>query len=956
MTETTDFTNTFLNSPLSIQQNILEDYEKRIDGEGIVVDPNNTFMFLLESFSRLSSEMTNTIDEKLRQVYPRRAISTDDLYNHLSDYDYVGFFSSPATLPMRFMLHKDFILSNAVPVPGTNYNKVVIPKDTVFDVGGYKFSLYYPIEIRVNPIVNSISIVYDTTETNPLSSLNTNTITSEELVTNGITLIAFEFLTYQFDKLVTDEPVNTNMGFIKKYQFEDKFYAVRVWDAVSGNELYITMSDEVYDPLRGTVILKVYPESNEIVLDIPQIYFTNNIIGNQLRVELYTTLGEVDINLSTLRLDDVKANFSLDSVNTNKIYTSVLRNIPTIIIAPTIQRVQGGSNGYTFDQIKDAVVYHTGSQAAPITNMDLDNYFSTNGFRAYKKIDNLTDRRYYAYKKLVVDDEIAVANGTLSIKPDNLINNDFVTQPTNSLLVILPGMVYRFNPAGNRFLPLANTEVVNLASMSNQELAEELNLNQHLINPYHIVLRTEDRYPTAKLYDMFNIHTNNISFLKENVNLSAQLTIVSAQITHLTNGSGGYAIRLGITKTKEFDTIPINDRQVYLSINTVTNSKVGVVGTYVEEYETLSVYDFILETSYNINDDTIEIDNLTNTSGGTLSNPIHMKDKFYITTMVKKAHFPSTPQDNSILPYFPEDDNTWLMVSLQSVDYQLGISLADVLDTNLLVNWSPEEYATYQMDELLYYEHDVYELDGNGNIAYTINGSGDVETNKLHDMGDPVLDGSGNPIIAHHVGDVILDISGNPTVISPRITEYIIELAGFDYRNAVVDSRFYTNLAEKLNTYYPTIRNMDENILENTKVYFKPITSLGTALYKLNNQTTIAASLSLSFEFKVFVTQSVFSDTNLIATIEAKIADVIDIALSDKIISMMSITTMIKAELDEYIQSIDAISINGDTSIQTLTNIDIDKSPRLGKKLVVDDSGELLFDRQITIEYQALDV
>lgn len=956
MEKITDYTNVFLSDPTSIQRTILSEYEKRLDGDGVVVDANNTFMYALEAFSRISSAIVEQIDDKLRQVYSRRAVTTKDLYNHISDYDYVGFYSTPSILPIRMMLHKDYILEKAVPVPGTNYNKIVIPKDTVFTVGGYTFGIHYAIEIRVNPIVKSISIVYDTTTANPLNSLDNNTLMTEEMRVSGITLIAFEFPTYQFTQNRIYEQVNPSMGYCKRYRYDNRFYAVRVWDQDNNTEIALTMSDEIYDPLIPTAILRVYPETTEISLDIPQIYFTEHLIGSNIEVELYSTLGEVDINLSAIRLEDVKANFSLDRTK-DMTYTTILRNIPTVIITPTVQRIQGGSNGFSFKQIKDRVVYNRGASVAPITNLDISIYFSERGFISFKKIDNLTDRRYYAYKALSLTDNISVANCTFTIIPEALQGNASISLPTTNRLTVLPDMVYRFDSVGNTLSPLSSDEVLNFSSLSNQQLADELNANQYLMNPYHIVLNTKNRYPSAVLYDLFDISAGNIGFVAENVNLSVQLNVVSAQIEHLSNGSGGYKIRLGINKSDEMSGIPVTDQALYLTFETTTGTKVGMKGTYAGEYSNLSVYDFQLSTEYNLIDDMIELTNLVNTGGGVVANRVLLDSKFFIVAMVKKSRFPQVPQSLDILRYLVDDDNTWLMVSLQTVDYHLGESLDDVLDTNLLVNWTPEKYAVHDVVEYQRYEHDVYETDVNGNITYTIDATtGEILTDKLHDIGDLVLDTLGDPVIKYEVGSTILDAAGNPTVIGARITEYQIELSGYDYRNAVGNSNFSTELSLALKSNYPTVREMDNNIMENTRVFFKPITSLGNALYKLNNTSTMQAQLGLSFVFTVFITQTTFENASLTATINSKIETIVTTMVREKVISLTKIATEVQTSLSDYILSIDVVSINGYSDVQTLVNIDVDKTPRLQQHLVVDDSGELVFESDITVNFQTLDV
>ena len=165
-----------LNNPLCIQSAILNDYSAKLNGEVTVVDANNSFGFLIEGFSRIVSEATNAMDAKFSGLYPIRADTTKDLYNHLSDFDYVGFFSYPAPLKLVMMLHRDYLVKNAVKMPGSNYQLVVIPADTIFTVGRFKLGLYYPIHIKINSLIDTISASYDTTEANPLKTLATNSI------------------------------------------------------------------------------------------------------------------------------------------------------------------------------------------------------------------------------------------------------------------------------------------------------------------------------------------------------------------------------------------------------------------------------------------------------------------------------------------------------------------------------------------------------------------------------------------------------------------------------------------------------------------------------------------------------------------------------------------------------------------------------------------------------------
>jgi len=953
-----------LNNPLAIQRDILTDYSNRSDANGDptdVVDPNNTFAFLLETFGRIVSQATVAMDTKINSLYSRRATTTKELYNHLSDYDYVGFFSSPASLKLSMMLHKDYLINNAIEVPNTNYKLVIIPRDTIFTIGRFKLSLYYPIHIRINSIVGNITAVYDTTEVNPLYSLNNNGIPTRETNFGGIDLVAFDFDVFQFDKKIITESINTDIGYSKRYKYDDKFYAIRIYDSSGSakNELAYSMSDSVYDPNKPTANLKVYPETNEIEVSIPQVYFSNNKLGNQLMLEMFTTQGALDVSIANVNLEDIVANFAFESPNTDSLYSSILKNIPTSIITPVDSRITGGANSYTFTQMKDAIVYHNGATVTPITELDLNRYFKSKGFKSYKKLDNLTDRRYYAYAKVAYADDnnkdLNVVNGRLTVPAVEGTPNATVKYLPNDKIVVLPTTVYKYKKSIDAFDVMGEDDKAALLTSSPTDLATKLNNDIYISNPYHIVINTKDRYPTCSTYDLFSVDTDNIQFEEENIYLSAQLNVVSSTIKHLGDGSNGYTIRLGIQKSTEFDAIAEADIVIYCSVQTIDNSQVGMKGTYIEDFNGISIYDFNFTTDYAIDSDNITISNLTTSNGDIYDQTISLSGELFIATFVKKNLFPGVSQNFNILSKFMEDDGTYLGVSLQKINYKLGTLLDDVLDSNLLINWKGQEYATYPDDVPLLYDHDVFDTNPDGTLINT-GAAGTVQLTKLHSAGDPVLDSStGDPIIKHYAGDTILDTAGNHQVVADRVLDFKVELPGYDYRNHEVYNDFHAKIAKSNESYYDSVREIGQNILENTKCYFRPNTTIGEGNFKLNNITTIASDLNLSFEFNCYVTDVIFKDKKLTDLITTEIGKICKEALSDNVISLTNIASKIREQLSDYITSIDVISINGDTGIQTLLNTNVDKLPVINSLIVVGDDGKFKFKDDIKINFKQLD-
>lgn len=947
-----------LNNPLSIQKVVLDEYVSRLENDDIaVVDANNTFAFLLESFSQIVAEATNAEDTKIRSVYPKRSSTTEELLNHVSDYEYVGFFSYPAPLKIRIMLHRDYLVRNAIEVADTNYKLVVIPADTIFTIGRYKFGMYYPIAIKINTLINTVSASYDTTDDNPLKSLATNTIEVSSDNYQGINLISFEFDVYQFNKTVYTESINAKIGFIKKYIYDNKFYAIRIFDISSGTkiELNYSLSDAVYDTSRPTIILKVLPEENAIIINLPQIYLTNGLVGNKIQVEIYDTLGNIDVSIANIDLRDITASFAMNSPNTDLTYTNILRKIPTIIIEPTSARITGGSNNLTFQEMKDYVIYHNNALSVPITRLDLERFFEKNGFIYMMKLDNLTDRRYYAYRKIYNnDEELGVTSGNLTILASESIQNDNIIYQTNNTIVILPTVIFKYVENVKKFEILTNDEIVLINDASGSELANILNTNTYFSNPHHIVISTEDRYPTCSLYDLFTTSTSNVSFIEENAYLSSQLSLISVTITHMKNGSGGYTIRAGIQRSEDLQETDSSLLKCFLTVTSKEGYRIGLSGTYIATYNGIDVFDFVLETDYKIKDDYIVFTNMKTVDDSTTDEySITLDGTMFISTYVKKTLYPSINQNDTIINYLTDNDGTWLAVSLQSFQYSLGSNLDDVLDDNLLTNWTSLEYETYDVDVPLLYAHDVYETNADGTLKYTIV-DGAVILNKLHTIGDVVYS-DGEIVYQHRKGDVIHDAGGNVIQKTSRIKDFTITMNAYEYSHVVSIDKFYKVLSENLMSYYDTIREMSESVLENTNIYFAPLITTNDGYFRINNNTTISTSLELSFEFNCYVQQSTIDDESTLDNIENKIIDIVISHLSDDIISMTTIAADIQTTLSSYVVSIDSLSLNGLENIQTIMNINVDKSPKIGRKLVVGTDGRLTYEPLITINFKALD-
>ena len=449
-----------LRNPTNIAAKALNEIESRLNGTITIADPNAPFCHLLEFGSSIAAQVINAMDAKLPALYPKRAENMEDLYGHMSDFDYLRMYSTPARSALRMFLPKKFLLDKAVEY-NANYKKLVIPSDTTFLVAKYNFGIYYPIEILINNYTGSFTVAYDTSESNPLHVLSKNIVDKYEIQYMGVDYLILDFPIYQFSKSSIVETIVSSTGFVKSINYNDKFYALRVFNYKNGTytELAQTQSKIVYDATVPTLYLQVHPDKNKIVLNIPQVYFDNGMMGSKLLIEVYTTVGVLDIDTSNLLDTDIGVTYN-NNARTDSTFTNIFKNMPyDIILQLSGDRITGGSNAISVSTLRQRVIQDTLYDRVPISEADISVMLEDNGFYVHKSLDNVTDRIYYAYKVIRDSTGSIVPSTTIPLK---LLGTD-VTDGKHSTLVncsadssvtILPTTIYKYNQDANCAIPL----------------------------------------------------------------------------------------------------------------------------------------------------------------------------------------------------------------------------------------------------------------------------------------------------------------------------------------------------------------------------------------------------------------------------------------------------------------------------------------------------------------------
>ena len=553
----TDWTMDGMNDPLLLQRKILDRFEEETGTA--IVDPNNTPSLLMEAFASTTSGLVRKLEDTVRPaIYPARAKEAVELYKHLSDYDYVNVFATPASTTIMMTLDKAYVMANAMSFTdkdGVLYYKLIIPKTTIFTIGDHRFGLYYPIEIRCNVTTNRLYIVYDTSEVNPMHSLASNVLEYDIREVEGHDIIYLKIPVYQFRVDVYDDNVVIGSGYKRVIEYTDRFYTLRARASVLQNpghdenvddewameEIKLCASGMTYDPDQVTMVFTPDPDALTVTLEIPYIYFTKGLINGEVEVEIYTTEGEINYTLPTIEEQEELELCSIDMFNRLVTddgitpYVDPFRKMPALSIVPLNSAVVGGTNGMDLDTLRRHVVNGTLRSKTLQTPADIDAYFETQGYKSTILQDGVTNRIFLVHSSVKnVADEI-ISAGTLDtmfdFRPDNIKNYSTVSRSDNGhIFTILPSTIYKFDTDKGIVSPLTDIDREALDALSARELVEEYNNSIYTLSPFHLHVDTSSRYPTSITYDMRDVSIVSRQFIGDRDSQEYQLILNSVKV------------------------------------------------------------------------------------------------------------------------------------------------------------------------------------------------------------------------------------------------------------------------------------------------------------------------------------------------------------------------------------------------------------------------------------------
>lgn len=950
-------------NPTLIQRRILDHLEDITSGKINIVDPTNPFIFLLEASCVNTAFSIQENDVILRKQYAALAKSQDDLYLHMSDRDYLNRFAVPATVNFYFYLEVNSLLRSMVDTPSEGYAKITIPPNTEITVDGMTFSLQYSIDI-IKYYTGVVQVKYTTGSISPLQTISTNMI--DYMVradAQNVQWLVFNIPVQQFKVNSVEFPVQSSKPFLESIAYDDNFYVARVYikNGSSGwSEIKTTHTDQIYDPYTPTAVL--YLKKGELVVFIPPVYILNNLVTGTVRIDVYQTRGKLDINFSNYDLKAFSTKLvAIDELADIGTYTNAMQGVTYFVYTDLV--ISSGSMPLTFEQLRSAVINNSiGDRQLPITPTQIEYWINRRGFDLHKNVDVITNRLFVASKSIPRSKSrypvtpISFTMETLMETIDHLrtysftrSNEDRLTIPSYSVFELVNG----------KLVLLTDLELGHLNSINQLDYIDEVNSRILLVNVFHYVLDfnqddNEDEFD-LRAYSLDYPKADMLSFVSQNASLN--LAVNTGSYT-LEKKRLGYTLTL-VTKSGNF-------------YKKLSDANVGVQLAFLPDKEQLygylngtllgtnkegeRIYQFDLVTNYDIDKyDQLYFTNFDIASNKLINLPANLTQNFVVlhyTNSLTNEYRPST-SDNILGKFILTNDHA--VVTHEIVTLKFGNPLHN-LWRHYRSAADGDIYERYLRDEPMFYEEDVYDLDPATGLIYTLDDHCQMHFNIRHHKGDIVKNDAGETVYKHRKGDTILGDNGKPLSYTRIAATHYIDVMLMDYKHHIADRPDYVNYLKDtiavLNQWITTDLDLiDDSLLEQTRIYFKPKKAIGTVPVMVRDGVIQYINILQTIHVKYYVRNSTYKDASIRSNIEYRTIEVLSEYLNTSRISKSDITSTLKNMFSNSIDTVSISGIGGSYDLDVAVVKEEGTTLALNKKLAKQEDGRYIVNEDVVIEF-----
>lgn len=942
--------------PTRIQGMIMDNIDEVSDGGQLMVDPSLPFPHLMEMNVLLSCAGIQEDQILNRRQYSVMSQDSADLFYHLSDVDFEGMFASPGNGWFYIYIAKEEVLQKAVKVGDTTTRKLTLPKHSTVVVNNTMFTFQYPINIIVKAH-GGIDVVYDGSHPSPLQSLMGNKVDWDTVKLAAVTdsQVSGEFLRLRIklnQMILTSYTESlSNARILKKtVNLTDSFYYCRAfWKSSTGEwvEMKTTHSQQVFDPNDPTLLLQVI--DNELTYELPYVYYSTSLVSRTLRVDVYTTKGPINMNLSGLDPTAFVGTWKDLDNDDNGIYAAPLANMNTISIFSD-DTATGGAAAPTFEQRRKRVLENAvGDPVIPISDAQMGTALAELGFDDLMSIDLVTERVYLTTRPMPDNVDGRASTGidaavmTAKMTLEDLLAFSTVIDNGNRVTVT-PKTLYR-NLEGVLVL-CTDAEREGIDRLVGEAKANRLSDGTYLWSPLHYVLEVANGEFLVRPYYMAQPTVNVASYSASNDTLG--LTISSSQTRSIVQTDTGYTVQIVSSSNDVWKALADDQVHVQLCFSPTGESKLAVLnGTLIGKTPANErIYEFQIETNWDL-DQTHQLTIKNFTMNDMTVRDFHtvLSSNWSLIWAVSNydVNGMETSEIDQVMGKWALPDDA-IGVYHELLETKLGDELTGLWARGRSMI-GDQKYVTWGEDVPAVYLKNVYEIDPITGQPAIIDNDGRKELVIEHYKGDPILNMDGSPTIAHYATDAMLDEFGKPIPLGPRTVQRWWDMTLFDgvYRYVTnVDDKAYAVeapnvMVDWINDLLAPIR---QAVIERTKLYFQPRNTLKyvDVLVDDGDTKTIPAAQRLKIDY--YVSKEVYEDSELRAALESSaIAQVVSY-LNNLVVSTQALEDVIRSTAGTDIVSVEVSNLGGiSNNFKVITLLDESARLCVAKQLTYDADG-----------------
>ena len=953
-------------NPMAVQKGGIAYLEKVRNGEVEIVDASNAFVYLGEFAATLFVNAVRKNEISQQKQYPELAQSRSDLYHHMSTTDYIGTFATPAVASFAFSFHVAELIEKSIPTGEVGVRKLVIGRNTQIVVGGVTFTMQYPVEILILPH-GGIQVVYDNSKISPLQSLETNNVensienyntTHEEYLQIVVPMQQMMLKSYT-------APLMASKVFDKAYSYEDLYYYCRVYTSLEDGtwrEIKTTHSDQVFDAQTPTALLKVL-DGNKLNVSIPQIYYTTGQLTRELRVDIFTTRGVIDLALETYTAGQFVPTWrDLDNDDNRKYSAPIATIVNGFIVGLT--SAEGGTNELSFEKLKERVINNAlGPIDLPITDVQIQvqlDRLTEVGFSCTTALDNLTKRLFLATRELPAPkiDEVSTGVGSnvvMLMKNTNDILSMADAVDNGARVTLLPSTLYK-NEGG--FLSIVDKQQrAAILALPGDQRVEKVTYGNYLYTPFHYVYDYGDSVFTVRPYYFGEPKIARRFFVDANRTLGVGISSSSHDLRRTDNGWALRVMTNSTTTLKEVDTEAVVAQLAFTPVGDANRCYLD--GTLIGRDPTSKewIFEFQFDSTWDVDGDhSVFLDGFVADGISPHSYASALSGVFDVFYGVeKRVVFEGEPsqidQDMGLFMYTQE------MVALyhEQVTLTLGYEL-EGLWARARPTIGEETYLRYDEDVVSRHTANVPEYNPDRSMKMEKNAKGKWTVVYQYRAGDVELNEDGTPVVLHAKGTVVLQ-NGLPIVTEPRKITRQVELCLFDgvyyFATGQGDTAYKATVPMQIVQWVnTTLAPVRKKVIEQTLLQFHPKATIGQVKALVDGSEVVNLEAAQSFSVVYYVSTKVYDDLALQAAIRRATRRSITAELKPRQVTRDRIEAALKAVGGEDIITLDFMGLGGSANYRVVTMMDDSGRLTIGKKLVSLPNNTFSVEDNIDIRFE----